>query len=120
MTAFCKEHDKEIFKEIEGITLLEEPNADFYSNHWLSAILIDETKTGFNSEELRLFLAKENIETRPLWKPMHLQPVFSDAPYYGKAVSEALFTNGLCLPSGSNLTDFDRERLSKVFSNKFH
>jgi len=110
---------KEIFKEIEGITLLEEPNADFYSNHWLSAILIDETKTGFNSEKLRLFLAKENIETRPLWKPMHLQPVFSDAPYYGKVVSEALFTNGLCLPSGSNLTDIDRERLSKIFLNNF-
>ncbi|WP_042005347.1 DegT/DnrJ/EryC1/StrS family aminotransferase, partial [Capnocytophaga canis] len=57
---------------------------------------------------------EENIESRPLWKPMHLQPIFADAPYYGGKVSETLFDNGLCLPSGSNMTDEERERIAKV------
>lgn len=104
---------QDLFKDIDGITVFTEPNNDFYSNHWLSAILIDPTIAGKTREDLRLTFLEDNIESRPLWKPMHLQPVFVDAPYYGGNVSEKLFENGLCLPSGSNLTDEDRERIAK-------
>ncbi|MFJ1472894.1 DegT/DnrJ/EryC1/StrS family aminotransferase [Capnocytophaga cynodegmi] len=107
---------KEFFKDFDGITLFTEPNSNFFSNHWLSAITIDSNKTGFDREDLRLKFLEDNIETRPLWKPMHLQPVFADAPYYGGNVSETLFDKGLCLPSGSNMTDEDRERIAKIFS----
>ena len=103
-----------LFKDTEGIDLLSEPTPDFFSNHWLSAIVIDKSKMGFDREDLRLAFLEENIESRPLWKPMHLQPVFSGAPYYGERVSEELFDRGLCLPSGSNLTDGDRERIAGV------
>ncbi len=102
---------QEIFKDIKGVTVFTEPNSDFYSNHWLSCIVINETVTGFSSQKLRLQLEKDNIESRPLWKPMHLQPVFKDCDYYGGTVAEDLFKDGLCLPSGSNLTDDDRERI---------
>jgi len=64
-------------------------------------------------------LEAENIESRPLWKPMHLQPVFANYPYYGGTVAEDLFENGLCLPSGSNLTDHDRERIAAVIGEVF-
>jgi dTDP-4-amino-4,6-dideoxygalactose transaminase len=81
----------------------------------LSAITIDAQLTnGIDRETLRLALDAENIESRPLWKPMHLQPVFEKYPYYGDAVAEKLFENGLCLPSGSNLTEEDRERIAEV------
>lgn len=102
---------QDIFKDFDGITVFKEPNEDCFSNHWLSAITVDENKTGFSREDLRLALEKENIESRPLWKPMHLQPIFENAPYYGDKVAEGLFNVGLCLPSGSNLTDADRERI---------
>ncbi|MEQ8574691.1 MAG: DegT/DnrJ/EryC1/StrS family aminotransferase, partial [Fulvivirga sp.] len=69
-----------------------------------TTVLVDEKATGFDRETLRTELEKHNIETRPLWKPMHLQPVFSRYPSYGGKVSEHLFEKGLCLPSGSNLT----------------
>lgn len=105
----------ELFKDIRGIQLLTEPNEDYFSNHWLSVIHIDEQLVGFDREALRLAFLEDNIETRPLWKPMHLQPVFSGAPYYGEQVAETLFNNGLCLPSGSNLTEADRQRIVKVF-----
>src|SRR5690606_6435816 len=98
----------------KGITLLKESTVEYYSNHWLSAVLIDSGLVGFNREDLRLALLDANIESRPLWKPMHLQPVFEDSPYYGDKVAEGLFTNGLCLPSGSNLTDDDRHRIKIV------
>lgn len=109
----------EIFKNIQGVDVFSEPTQDYYSNHWLSAILIDEKITGKNREDLRLAFLEENIESRPLWKPMHLQPVFANAPYYGTNVSEELFDKGLCLPSGSNLLDDDRERIQKVVSHFF-
>jgi dTDP-4-amino-4,6-dideoxygalactose transaminase len=84
------------------------------------AITIDATKTkGISAETLRLALEAENIESRPLWKPMHLQPIFEKYPYYGNNVSEELFENGLCLPSGSNLTDEDRKRIKKVIELLF-
>ncbi|WP_188599232.1 aminotransferase class I/II-fold pyridoxal phosphate-dependent enzyme [Polaribacter pacificus] len=101
------------FNDVAGVTVFKEPTRDFFSNHWLSCIIIDSKITGFTSEELRLKLEKDNIESRPLWKPMHLQPVFKDCQYFGGNVAETLFETGLCLPSGSNLTDIDRERISK-------
>ena len=107
---------KELFSKINEVVILTEPNSDFYSNHWLSAILLQSYE---QREALRLAFENENIETRPLWKPMHLQPVFKNAPYYGKTVSESLFEKGLCLPSGSNLTESDRKRISKVIDDFF-
>ncbi|QOD62065.1 aminotransferase class I/II-fold pyridoxal phosphate-dependent enzyme [Polaribacter haliotis] len=103
---------KSFFKEIEGIHVLEESDKNLFSNHWLSCILIDKKKTGFNAQELRLFLETENIESRPLWKPMHLQPVFKETSYFGETISENLFKQGLCLPSGSNLTKNQLKRIS--------
>ncbi|MDR3026319.1 aminotransferase class I/II-fold pyridoxal phosphate-dependent enzyme [Chryseobacterium sp.] len=109
----------DIFKNIEGVTVFSEPGNDFYSNHWLSAIIVDPQVTGKNREGLRLAFLEDNIESRPLWKPMHLQPVFESSPYYGGKISENLFDNGLCLPSGSNLSDNDRERIANVIRNYF-
>ncbi|WP_277115428.1 aminotransferase class I/II-fold pyridoxal phosphate-dependent enzyme [Chryseobacterium sp.] len=105
---------KNLFSNIEGVTVFSEPGEDFYSNHWLSAVIIDPEITGKDREGLRFAFLEDNIESRPLWKPMHLQPVFETSPYYGGNVSEKLFDNGLCLPSGSNLSDGDRERIAKV------
>jgi dTDP-4-amino-4,6-dideoxygalactose transaminase len=110
---------KDLFKEIEGVTVLTEPSNDYYSNHWLSCVLFDDTAK-ISSGMLRLALEKENIESRPLWKPMHLQPVFSNSLYYGNKVSENLFLNGLCLPSGSNLLDEDRNRIKKAIFLAFN
>jgi len=104
---------QEIFQDVKGVTVFKEPNSDYYSNHWLSCIVIDEAITGFSSQELRLQLEKDSIESRPLWKPMHLQPVFTNCDYYGGTVAEDLFKEGLCLPSGSNLSDADRERIAE-------
>ncbi|MDY3319027.1 aminotransferase class I/II-fold pyridoxal phosphate-dependent enzyme [Riemerella anatipestifer] len=104
----------DLFKNMEGVEVFTEPSEDYFSNHWLSAVVIDAQKAGFSREDLRLKFLEDNIESRPLWKPMHLQPVFADAPYYGGRVAEQLFENGLCLPSGSNLTDADRQRISEV------
>jgi dTDP-4-amino-4,6-dideoxygalactose transaminase len=106
---------KENLAGFEGISFLEEPNADFFSNHWLTCIQVEPTKTnGITRETFRLALEAENIESRPLWKPMHLQPVFKDCPYYGTGVSDDLFNKGLCLPSGSNLTAEDKNRVLKT------
>jgi dTDP-4-amino-4,6-dideoxygalactose transaminase len=100
---------------IEGITFQTEPSPDFYSNYWLTSIIVDPEKNGgVTCEDLRLALEKANIEARPLWKPLHLQPVFKDYPYYGEKVCETLFNQGLCLPSGSVLTEKNLERIVKV------
>ncbi len=108
---------KQLFAAYEGIHLLEETNDDRFSNHWLSAILVDPSKTGgITREDIRLALEKDNIESRPLWKPMHLQPLYKDFPYYGAQVCERLFEMGLCLPSGSNLTEEDRDRIASSLS----
>src|SRR5690606_3506724 len=101
---------KDQLGQLDGVSFLNEPEG-YFSNRWLSTILIDPVKSGTNREEIRLHLEKDNIESRPLWKPMHMQPVFADAPYYGSGVSEKLFEDGLCLPSGSNLTTADLERV---------
>lgn len=108
-----------LFKDIDGVDVFTEPSADFFSNHWLSAIIVDSTITGKTREDLRLALLEDNIESRPLWKPMHLQPIFANAPYYGTTVSEKLFDDGLCLPSGSNLTDEERERIASKIRELF-
>lgn len=105
---------KNIFKDTEGVMVFEEPNEDYFSNYWLSCILINQKTAGFSSEDLRLQLLEKNIESRPLWKPMHLQPVFKNAPYYGGHVSETLFNMGLCLPSGSNLGNKEKGFISKT------
>ncbi|WP_372920611.1 DegT/DnrJ/EryC1/StrS family aminotransferase [Salegentibacter sp.] len=110
----------DLFREIKGVEVHSVPNEDYFSNHWLSVIKVDEKKTGgINRENLRLHLEKDNIESRPLWKPMHMQPVFKAAPYYGKGIAEALFKDGLCLPSGSNLNDDDRSRISRKIKECF-
>ncbi len=109
-----------LFASIEGVEVFSTPNEDYFANYWLSAITIDATKTkGITAETLRLALEAENIESRPLWKPMHLQPIFSNYPYYGNQVAETLFETGLCLPSGSNLTDEDRTRIKKAIYTIF-
>jgi dTDP-4-amino-4,6-dideoxygalactose transaminase len=110
----------DLFANIEGVNVFREPSADFYSNHWLAAITIEEDKVGITREDLRIALLEDNIESRPLWKPMHLQPVFADASYYGENIAERLFENGLCLPSGSNLTDIEKERISVMVEKKFN
>ncbi|GGG21912.1 DegT/DnrJ/EryC1/StrS family aminotransferase [Pontibacter amylolyticus] len=101
---------QETLAVIPAIQFSEEPNGDYYSNRWLSTVLVDDSQ-GVSREDIRLALEQENIESRPLWKPMHLQPVFANAPYYGNGTSERLFDQGLCLPSGSNMTDEERERV---------
>jgi dTDP-4-amino-4,6-dideoxygalactose transaminase len=109
-----------IFKDIAGVEVFSVPNEDYFANYWLTAINIAPQLTnGITRETLRLSLEAENIESRPLWKPMHLQPVFASYPYYGGTVAEDLFENGLCLPSGSNLTNEDRERIAAVIRNVF-
>jgi dTDP-4-amino-4,6-dideoxygalactose transaminase len=100
----------------EGISFQEEPDKSYFSNHWLTTILIDPSKNGTTREVLQIALEEENIESRPLWKPMHLQPVFSACPAYVNGTSEELFTKGLCLPSGSNLSDEDRQRILEVLN----
>lgn len=114
-----------------GISFLTNPSADYDSNHWLTCILVDPTVAGFTREDVRLALEAENIESRPLWKPMHLQPVFAKAPFYSyeqdthnaaessspdwdNSVSGRLFRDGLCLPSGAGLSDADVERVVGV------
>jgi dTDP-4-amino-4,6-dideoxygalactose transaminase len=109
-----------LFKDIQGVAVFTVPNEDYFANYWLSSIVIDSKLTdGINRETLRLALEAENIESRPLWKPMHLQPIFEKYPYYGNKIAETLFEDGLCLPSGSNLTDEDRARISKVIFGLF-
>ncbi|MFZ3272899.1 MAG: DegT/DnrJ/EryC1/StrS family aminotransferase [Lutibacter sp.] len=108
------------FKDIKGVTVFTEPTADYFSNHWLTAVLINPEQTGGKTREgLRLSLDAANIESRPLWKPMHLQPIFANDPYYGGKVSESLFQNGLCLPSGSNLDNNGRTRIKQALDNFF-
>jgi dTDP-4-amino-4,6-dideoxygalactose transaminase len=91
---------QQIFAKIKSVTLFETPSDAYSSNYWLSTILLQNYE---EREALRLHLESENIESRPVWKPLHLQPVFEIFPYYGNQVSEDLFERGLCLPSGSNL-----------------
>ena len=105
---------KEYFIDSEGVSLQTEPNEDYFSNFWLTAVIIDPEKItgGVDREMVRLEMEKENIECRPLWKPMHLQPVFEGSRFFGEGVCVELFEKGLCLPSGSNLT---KEEFTRIF-----
>ena len=102
-----------------NIQFQEEPEG-YYSNRWLTCILVDPTtNNGLTREEIRLEMDEENIETRPLWKPMHQQPVFASSKSYLNGVSDKLFENGLCLPSGSNLTEDEFERIFNCLDTIF-
>jgi dTDP-4-amino-4,6-dideoxygalactose transaminase len=98
-----------------GISFLVNPSDDFASNHWLTCIQVDPEKAGYNREDVQEAMEEANIECRPLWKPMHLQPLYEDAPFYGNGSSEQLFRTGLCLPSGAGLKEADLERVIEVF-----
>jgi dTDP-4-amino-4,6-dideoxygalactose transaminase len=114
------ERYRKFFDGIPGITFQTEPNADYFSNYWLTAILIDPSLIGgISREDVRLALDDENIESRPLWKPMHMQPVYEGTKFYGTGVCEQLFEQGICLPSGSNLTDQDFDRIFEVLGRIF-
>lgn len=106
----------EFFKSINKVNVFNEPDSRFFSNHWLSAIYLNSFE---ERESLRLALENENIESRPLWKPMHLQPIFEKYPYYGEKVALDLFNKGLCLPSGSNLKQEEKVRIEKVLNAFF-
>ena len=113
---------RDALSKVKGIEVMSAPSSDFDSNYWLTCITINSKVTGYDREELRQKLEAENIESRPLWKPMHLQPVFADCPFYstveGKAISEQLFDRGLCLPSGSSLTSADLDRVIATIVGK--
>ena len=110
---------RELLKSFDGISFQSNLSTDFESNIWLTSIVIDPGKTGFTREELRLAMEEANIETRPLWKPMHLQPIFEKYPFYGNGISEKLFENGLCLPSHPTLSDHDINRVVGVIVKLF-
>jgi len=100
---------KSKLSNLKGVSFHNEPEGSF-SNRWLTCIIVNPSETnGVTREDIRLALDKKNIESRPLWKPMHLQPVFENYPFYGDGASARLFENGLCLPSGSNLSTSDLE-----------
>ncbi len=105
---------KNELSNLPGVNLMPEARLS-RSNCWLTCLTIDPDKFGATREDVRLALEAENIEARPLWKPLHLQPVFKDCSYYGSGFSEALFKKGLCLPSGSNLKNEDIERVVEIF-----
>ncbi|MFN9710036.1 MAG: DegT/DnrJ/EryC1/StrS family aminotransferase, partial [Bacteroidota bacterium] len=105
---------------LPGISFLSEPEG-LYSNRWLTTILIDPEKSGgITPDKIRLLLESHNIESRPLWKPMHLQPVFKDALKFDNGVSQKLFDTGLCLPSGSSMTDEERDLVVSLVKKCWH
>jgi dTDP-4-amino-4,6-dideoxygalactose transaminase len=111
---------RQYFEGINGVSFQSEPTNQFFSNYWLTCILIDPSKTGgIDREQVRLQLERNDIDSRPLWKPMHLQPVHQNALFFGEGVCEKLFEQGLCLPSGSNLTDQDFERIFSALDSIF-
>lgn len=108
----------EKLKNTPGITVMQpRSNVDLHPNYWLSTILVNPQEAGFTYQELSARLTAADIESRPLWKPMHLQPVFAKAPAYVNGVSEALFAQGLCLPSGPMVTDEDVDRIIEIIKN---
>lgn len=112
---------RSFFSNILGVTMQTEPSSDYFSNYWLTAILIDPSKTnGIDREHIRLKLEEQNIESRPLWKPMHIQPVYNGSEFYGTGNCLEFFNNGLCLPSGSNLTDNELDRIFTVLKKIFN
>jgi dTDP-4-amino-4,6-dideoxygalactose transaminase len=118
------ERYKEYFKEVNlrGFSVEFQPEPEgYFSNRWLTSIIIDPDKNGgVTREYVQSVLNSYNIESRPLWKPMHLQPVFEGAPFYGDGTSERIFRNGLCLPSGSNMGEAEYERVFTALDTIFH
>lgn len=106
----------DLFKDVMGIEVQQQPTQDYYSNFWLSCILIHDDAP-FTKAQFQAAMDAENIETRPLWKPMHLQPIFNGLPFYGNNISEKLFKKGVCLPSGSNLTKNELNRIKNVVNS---
>ncbi|WP_226063993.1 DegT/DnrJ/EryC1/StrS family aminotransferase [Kaistella polysaccharea] len=113
-------HDfyEKLFKDNPHVSLHKEPNEDYFANYWLSVVQINPSSPVSVEDIMERFQA-ENIETRPIWKPMHLQPVFQDEAYFGSDLAEKLFNNGMCLPSASNMTDNDRKRIAEVIQEIF-
>ncbi len=109
---------QDFFINSDNVKVFSEPNEKIFSNHWLTVVEFSGKNSGA-SEALRKHLEKENIESRPLWKPMHLQPVFKDAPYYGSGIASEAFERGLCLPSGSNLGEAEKERIANALNGFF-
>ena len=108
---------KFIHKSPTGLYFLKEPEG-YFSNRWLTTIILNSEQTkGVTRKDIRMAMKKENIEVRPLWKPMHLQPVFKQYPNYTNGVSKWLFENGLCLPSGSNMTEKQQMRVISTIKN---
>ena len=110
---------KRMLSGLSEIEFQSEPNGDYFSNRWLTAILLPEDDSKITSEQIRLALEKENIESRPLWKPMHMQPIFSSFDFYGDGTCEELFKRGLCLPSGSNLSEYEIRSVIKKIKSCF-
>ena len=108
---------KQLFENLSEALLHQEPNEDFISNHWLNVIQLASFE---QREALRLHLESFNIESRPVWKPMHLQPLFQDNLYFGDDLADTLFDNGLCLPSGSNLLEEDFNRIKEAIRSFFN
>lgn len=108
----------EKLKNTPGITVMQpRSNVELHPNYWLSTMLVNPQEAGFTYQELSARLTAADIESRPLWKPMHLQPVFAKAPAYVNGMSEALFAQGLCLPSGPMITDEDVDRIVEIIKN---
>jgi len=114
-----KNHDfyQELVKNNENIELFSAPNNDFFSNYWLNTVIL---KNELSKEKLREIFSQNDIETRYLWKPMHLQPLYKKSKFFGNNLSGTLFDTGLCLPSGTNLTNDYRSRISEVLDNEIH
>ena len=119
-----KRRDNHIFYynllgKVNGVKFLNEPSG-YFSNRWLTCILVDKRKCGISADKIVSKLEYEKIETRRLWKPMHMQPIFKEAKFFGNGISNVLFENGICLPSGSNLSPEERKRIKneliKIFS----
>lgn len=108
---------KSAFESSEGIMFQNEPCSKFYSNYWLTALVISPSRSRFTNNDLRIEFARKNIESRPLWKPMHLQPVFKDCPAYVNGISESFFRDGICLPSGSNMSSEQLNRIGNVIKS---
>jgi dTDP-4-amino-4,6-dideoxygalactose transaminase len=104
----------DLFQHVPGIEVMQHLSDDFGPNYWLTCLLINFRQTGKTPEDVRQAMEADHIETRPLWKPLHLQPVFKDCPFYGDGTSERLFNGGLCLPSGASLSD---EQIRSVASS---
>ena len=104
----------ELLAGAEWVTVHDEPSQRFRSNFWLSTVSFDKSVVGRTPDEIRMLLLERGIETRLIWRPMHMQPVFADAPYYGGGCSDGIFENGLCLPSGTTLSDDDIAQVAEA------